>query len=133
MRTRHVSWLVALFALGLLVSCEDGEGQACLLDSDCADFGQVCLEGRCRAPGDVGDAGARDAGNPPDAGRDAGTSRDAGTMDAGRMDAGADAGSDAAVDGSVDGSMPDGSVDGSVDGAVDGAVDGGVDSGAAAP
>lgn len=52
--------------LALLVSAGCGnDGSACVLDSDCASFTQVCIDGTCQEPGAGGDSGTpqpRDAG-----------------------------------------------------------------------
>lgn len=87
--------LALAFALALpaLAACDGGGG--CVIDSDCADFTQVCLEQRCVPRGTTLDAGRRDAGATPDAGgeRDAGrdsggATDDGGADDAGSVDAG---------------------------------------------
>lgn len=84
--------LALLFALTLpaLSACDGGGG--CLVDSDCADFTQVCLAQQCVAAGTQPDAGGRDSGPEPDAGEE---------------DAGSDSGTPV-VDGGPDASMPDG-------------------------
>ena len=83
----------ALLALGL-AACDGGAGSSCVLDSDCADFLEACIDGRCQPAGartDGGGAGM-DASAEPDAGpaRDSGPppSEDAGEADAGETDAG---------------------------------------------
>ncbi len=81
--------LLATVALLALVACDSGEGARCVLDSDCADFSQQCVEGICRGP--EADAGRGDAGSSRrDSGPrvDAGGSLDAGDPDAGESDAG---------------------------------------------
>ncbi len=77
-----------------LTACDGGAG--CVIDSDCADFAQVCMEQRCVPVGTIGDAGRRDGGRdrdaeaPRDAGRDAGmTTPDGGGEDASMSDGGA--------------------------------------------
>ena len=86
----RVSSLIGFFStLMMLSACGGGDGDACVLDSDCADFSNVCIEGLCRPAGELPSEG----GTRVDSGT---TSRDAGPADAGSpaMDAGpADAGS----------------------------------------
>jgi len=57
------------FAFGLAVLLSAGcgnDGSACVLDSDCASFTQVCIDGTCQDPNAGGDSGSpppRDAGD----------------------------------------------------------------------
>ena len=97
MRLRFSLWLLSLFLLA--PGCDGGDGAPCVIDSDCRDFAQVCLDGTCQAPGALPEAGApsdggptRDAGGGMDAGGgedDAGTPTDAGVTDAALDDGGA--------------------------------------------
>lgn len=84
--------LPLLLGLSLAVTgCDDGNGAPCVLDSDCADVTQVCVEQRCRATGVVPDAAAPG---------DAGPRRDAGALDGGG--GGTDSGPDEMDAGSPD-------------------------------
>lgn len=99
------SWSWSLLLILTFPGCDDGEGQACVLDTDCTDFSQVCIESRCRQPGAMSEAGIPsdaggtfDAGSPSDAAApaDAGEADDAGLADGAAM-TDADPGSDAAT------------------------------------
>ena len=90
MRARFLSiGMIALIPLA--TACDGGGGAPCIVDTDCADFGQVCIAERCQpvgaqpeggVPSDGGprgdgggmDGGPRDGGSPPDAAGDAATS-----------------------------------------------------------
>ncbi len=97
-------WLRApLLVSGLFFLGACGNGAECVIDSDCADFSQVCLEQKCVPPGTTLDGGgASDAGPQADGGAkpDAGSSDAGATVDASMM---SDAGPE--PDG---GPMPDG-------------------------
>jgi len=84
------------FALGLLMLASAGcgnDGSACVLDSDCASFAQVCIDGTCQDPGAAVDSGSaqRDAGDGEDMDSGVEESMDAGEeeMDAGEPTDGA--------------------------------------------
>lgn len=67
------AWIsMAVLVLCASVGCTGGGG--CLIDSDCQDLSQLCIDRECVAPGTVRvDSGVRlDAGRLADAGRDAG-------------------------------------------------------------
>lgn len=81
--------LAYALALPALAACDGGGG--CVIDSDCADFTQVCLEQRCVPRGTTIDASRIDAGATPDAGGERDAGRDSGpvpTEDAGDQDGG---------------------------------------------
>ena len=74
----------------LLVSGCGGNGNSCVIDSDCREFGAVCIDSVCQPPGGFQDGGDLEAGRPDtgparrDAGLDANVMDDAGPdMDAG--------------------------------------------------
>src|SRR5688572_5830186 len=71
----------------LLIAC-DGGG-SCFIDSDCADFTNVCIDRTCVPAGTV----TRDAGRPRDAGPP--DEEDAGPFDGGPFDGGPFDGGDA--------------------------------------
>ncbi|MCZ7680405.1 MAG: hypothetical protein M5U28_17215 [Sandaracinaceae bacterium] len=92
--------LAFALALPVLAACDGGGG--CVIDSDCPDFTQVCLEQRCVARGTMLDGGRRDGGAAPDAGGEPDGGRDSGPMP---MDDGG-AGDASASDGGDGGGMP---------------------------
>lgn len=87
------SLLLSLLAL-TWVGCDSDE---CILDTDCADFQLICIEGQCLLPGTVPDGGAVDGAT---------VAPDASTPDGGAVDAGQDS---AVLDAALpDGALPDG-------------------------
>jgi len=82
--------LLALGVLSLsLVACDGGDGSSCVIDSDCPDFRQACIEGVCRVAGEVPEAGTgpMDAGEGMDSGPEPTDSGPPVEMDAAPMDA----------------------------------------------
>ena len=92
-------WLVSGSIL-LSFGCDGGSGGPCVIDSDCSDISQVCIDRVCQPVGAVPEAGvsdsgpAQDSGTPPsdsgvvmgDAGSDGGMGEDGGAADGGGMD-----------------------------------------------
>lgn len=92
-------WLVSGSIL-LSFGCDGGSGGPCVIDSDCSDISQVCIDRVCQPVGAVPEAGvsdsgpAQDSGAPPsdsgvvmgDAGSDGGMAGDGGAADGGGMD-----------------------------------------------
>lgn len=83
-------------ALVSLLGCDGGDGAPCIIDSDCADVSQVCVEQRCQPAGAVPEGGVADSGPSVDSGPpgDSGVMDDSGVaMDGGgEMDGGGDSG-----------------------------------------
>lgn len=75
----------ALACALLLAACDGGDGQSCVLDTDCTSFAEVCIEGLCQPVGVVPEGGLPDSGPGVDAGpgMDAGPGVDSGPGDAG--------------------------------------------------
>jgi hypothetical protein len=108
MRVPRVAWSSACLTFLLVAGCDGGDGRPCIIDSDCPDFTQVCLDGTCQPAGALpeGGTGGTDAGDAPE---DAGTATDAGdAMDSGiaPMDAGELDGAVADAEPPGEGGMP---------------------------